>query len=223
MPASIQFGVSASPFGAPEGWVPRGPAISVVKDRANVLNGIGNEVASVLHNQRTEVTQDFEPASASVAPTIPPQLGVLLDEVILTSIAISTSATGFVTMTLTGHQHATNAHTDTLKRVTHGVVLSKSFGAEDFFGATPGLDSDVESSSITIACQHIDVQNGNGNQLVGENFDARISGSTTWHGVPTINAGAGWDVTNVETTENNTGFVQTTVTAEKPLTLVVPT
>jgi hypothetical protein len=26
-------------------------------------------------------------------------------------------------------------------------------------------------------------------------------------------------VTNVETTENNTGFKQTTVTAEKPLTL----
>jgi hypothetical protein len=216
---SIQFGVSASPFGAPAGWVPRGPAISVVKDRANVLNGIGNEVASVLHNERTEVTQDFEPASATALPTVPANLGVLLDEVILTSIAISTSATGFVTMTLTGHQHATNAHTDTLKKVAHGISVSKCFGAIDFFGATPGSDSDVESSSITIACQHIDVQNGDGNQLVGENFDARISGSTTWHGVPTVVAAAGWDVTNVETTENNTGFKQTTVTAEKPLTL----
>jgi hypothetical protein len=216
---SIRFGVSASPFGAPTGWVPRGPAINVVKDRANVLNGIGNEVASVLHNERTEVTQDFEPASASVAPTIPTEIGALLDEVILTSVAISTSATGFVTMTLTGHQHATNAHTDTLKKVAHGVTLAKSFGAIDFFGATAGADSDVESSSITIECQHIDVQNGNGNQLVGENFDARISGSTTWHGVPTTNAAAGWDVTSVETTENNTGFVQTTVNAEKPLTL----
>ena len=219
MPASIQFGVSATPFGAPAGWVPRGPAISVVKDRANVLDGIGNEVASVLHNDRTEVTQDFEPASASSPPTIPSEIGVLLDEVVLTSIAISTSATGFITMTLTGHQHAVNAHDNSLKKVAHGITLSKSFGALDFFGATAGADADVESSSITIACQHIDVQNGDGNQLVGENFDARISGSTTWHGVPTTNADGNWDVTNVETTENNTGFKQTTVTAEKPLTL----
>jgi hypothetical protein len=219
MPASIQFGVSASPFGAPSGWVPRGPAISVVKDRANVLNGTGNEAASVLHNERTEVTQDFEPASSTAAPTVPPTIGALLGDVILTGIAISTSATGFITMTLTGHQHAINPHGNDLQQVAHGISLSKSFGSIDFFGATGGANSDVESSSITIACQHIDVQNGDGNQLVGENFDARISGSTTWHGVPSTNVSGDWDVTNVETTENNTGFIQTTITAEKPLTL----
>jgi hypothetical protein len=219
MPASIQFGVSASPFGEPSGWVPRGPAISVVKDRANVLDGIGNEVASKLHNERTEVTQDFEPASASGSPQIPSSIGALLGSVVLTSISISTSATGFVTMTLTGHQHAENAHENNLNQVNHSITLSKAFGAIDFFGGTAGSNADVESSSITIACQHIDVQNADGDQLVGENFDARISGSTTWHGVPTSNADGTWSVTNVETTENNTGFKQTTVTAEKPLTL----
>lgn len=219
---AIQFGVSASPFGAPTGWVPRGPAISVVKDRVNVLNGIGNEVASKLHNQRTEVTQDFEPASASVAPTIPANIGALLDEVVLTGIAISTSATGFVSMTLTGHQHANNAHADTLKQVAHGVTLSKSFGAIDFFGGTAGTDADVESSSINITCQHIDVQDADGDHLVGENFDGRIAGTVTYHGVPSANTDGSWDVTNVETSENNTGFKTTTITAEKALTLAEP-
>lgn len=216
---TIQFGVSATPFGAPTGWVPKGPAISVVKDRANVLNGIGNEVASQLFNERTEVTQEFEPASASVAPTVPAQIGALLDEVILTGIAISTSATGFVSMTLTGHQHANNAHANTLQKAAHNISLTKSFGAQDFFGGTAGANADVESSSINITCQHIDVQNSDGNHLVGENFDGRISGTVTYHGVPSSNAGAGWDVTNVETAENNTGFKMTTITAEKPLTL----
>ena len=216
---SITFGVSATPFGAPTGWVPRGPAVSVVKDRANVLNGIGNEVASQLHNERTEVTQEFAPASASVTPTVPATIGALLDEVILTGISLSTSATGFVSMTLTGHQHANNAHVDNLKKVAHGVTLSGSFGTTDFMGATPGANASLESSSCDITVQHIDVQNGDGNHLVGENFDGRIAYSQTWHGVPTTASSGSIDVTSTVTTENNTGFLQTAVTGEKALTL----
>lgn len=217
---AIQFGVSATPFGAPEGWVPRGPAKTVSKDRANVLNGIGNEVASKLYNERTEVTQEFAPASATVAPTIPPIIGAVLDEVVLTGISVSTSATGFVSMTLTGHQHANNAHADTLKKVAHDISLSKAFGSQDFMSATPGANASLESSSVDITVQHIDVQNGDGDHLVGENYDGRITFSQTWHGVPTTASGdAAITVTSTVTNENNTGFLQTVVSGEKPLTL----
>lgn len=217
---SIQFGVSLTPFGEPTGWVPRGPARTVVKDRANVLNGIGNEVASKLYNERTEVTQEFAPASSTVAPTVPPTIGALLDEFILTGISISTSATGFVTMTLTGHQHANNAHENTLQKVAHNITLSKSFGSQDFMSATPGADASLESSSVEITVQHIDVENGDGDHLVGENFDGRITFTQTWHGVPTTASGdAAITVTSTATNENNVGFLQTVVTGEKPLTL----
>lgn len=216
---AITFGATLTPFGAPTGWVPKGPAKTVSKDRANVLNAIGNEVASKLHNERTEYTQDFEPASASVAPTVPPTIGVLLDEVILTGINLQTDATAFITMTLTGHQHTANTHADTLKQVAHGVSLSKSFGAVDFLSATNGANASVASSSIDITCQHVDVEDQDGDHLIGENFDGRMSVTQTWHGAPTTAAGAGWDVTSTQTNENNTGFLQTVVTAEKALTL----
>lgn len=219
---AITFGATDTPFGAPTGWVPKGPAKNVTKDRANVLNAIGNEVASKLHNERTEYTQDFEPASASVAPTVPPIIGILLDTMILTGISLQTNATAFVTMSLTGHQHTANAHADTLKQVAHNIAVSKSFGAIDFLGATAGDDASLESSSCEITCQHIDVEDDDGDHLVGENYDGRISVNQTWHGVPTTAAGAGWDVTGTNTTENNTGFLQTATTAEKALALAEP-
>jgi hypothetical protein len=135
---AITFGATDTPFGAPTGWVAKGPAKAVTKDRANVLGPTGNEVASKLHNERTEYTQEFEPASASSAPTVPPIIGVLLDTMILTGISLATSGTGFVTMTLTGHQHTDNAHANTLQPPANSISVSKSFGAIDFLGATPG-------------------------------------------------------------------------------------
>jgi hypothetical protein len=220
---AITFGAVDDPFGAPAGWVAKGPAKSVIKDRANVLGPKGNEAASKLHNERTEYTQEFEPASATVAPTVPPTIGVLLGDCILTGISLSTSGTGFVSMTLTGHQHADNAHANTLQQASHGVSVAKSFGAVDFLGSTQGNAAALESSTCDITCQHVDVEDDDGDHLVGENFDGRIAVSQTSHGVPTTPAGAGWDVTNVATTENNTGFLQTAVTAEKAVVLAGPT
>jgi hypothetical protein len=125
-------------------------------------------------------------------------------------------------MTITGHKHELNDHEDDLRRVAHEVTLSKAFGGVDLFGGTAGDNADVESSNITIACQHNDVMDADGDHLVGENFDARISGSVVWHGVPTTKAAAGWDITTDPTSEENTGFKKTTVTAEKPLALAEP-
>lgn len=216
---TITFGATDTPFGAPTGWVAKGPAKTVSKDRANVLGPTGNEVASKLHNERTEYTQDFEPASASVAPTVPATIGILLDTMILTGISLQTSATGFVQMTLTGHQHTNNPHADTLQQAAHNISVSKSFGSIDFVGATAGANASLESSSCEITCQHIDTENTDGDHLIGQNFDARISVNQTWHGVPTTAVGAGWDTTSTVTTENNTGFLQTQTTSEKSVAL----
>jgi hypothetical protein len=219
---AITFGATDTPFGAPTGWVAKGPAKAVTKDRANVLGPTGNEVASKLYNERTEYTQEFEPASASSAPTVPPTIGVLLDTMILTGISLATSATGFVTMTLTGHQHTTNTHANTLQQAAHGIAVSASFGAIDFLGATAGANASLESSSVEITCQHVDVEGSAGEHLIGNNFDGRISVTQTWHGVPTTPVGTGWDTTSVNTTENNTGFLQTATTAEKAVALANP-
>ncbi len=218
----IQFGTS-SQFGTLTNWAPQSPTITVAEQRANALGQYGDEVAYKLYDKRTDVSQEFVASNAATAPTVPTNIGDLLGGNIVTGISISTSATDFVKMTLTGHNHdGTNAHTNALRKVAHGISLSKAFGAIDFLGGTAGSAATVESSTCDISCQHEDIQTEDGAHAAGQNYDARITATTTWHGVPTTPAGTGWSVTSVETKPNPQGFLQTTVTAEKALTLPAP-
>ncbi len=221
---TVQFGVTSSPFGAPTGWVPTGPATkSTPKERATAEGNLGNEAASKTYGDIFEWTQEFVAASATVAPTVPPVIGSLLGEVILTSIVLNTSNTDFVRMTLTGHQHTKRAHADTLNQCTHGLSVSAAFGAIDFAGGTAGDAADIESSTLTISCQHLDYLDADGQKhLCGNNHTAKASGSTTWIGTPTTPVGAGWDQTNQDNPEATTDFIKNTYTYEKGLTLAAP-
>ncbi|HPA41105.1 MAG TPA: hypothetical protein PKV69_03755, partial [Candidatus Hydrogenedentes bacterium] len=66
------------------------------------------------------------------APTVPATIGKLYGNYDLTGINIATSATAMAKMDLTGHNHAENAHADTLQQAAHGITLSSGFGAQDF-------------------------------------------------------------------------------------------
>jgi hypothetical protein len=219
---SIKFG-TASVWGTQTGWAALNPSSSVVSTRANALGSTGNEVASKLHDERTDTSQEFVASSATVAPTIAASIGKLVDSKVLTSISISTSSSDFVKQTLAGHNHTDNAHEDTLQQAAHGISLSKAFGAIDFLGGTAGDDASIDSSTLTISCQHVDTMDADGDHLIGNNYDARAVATVTWHGVPTTAAGAGWDVTSVQTTEESTGFLKTVVEAEKTIAIAPPT
>jgi hypothetical protein len=216
----IQFG-TGSQFGTLTGWAAQSPTITVAEQRANALGEAGDEVAFKLYDKRTDVSQEFVASNAATAPTVPANIGDLLGGNIVTGISISTSATDFVKMTLTGHNHDANAHA-ALRKVEHGISLSKAFGAIDFLGGTAGSAATVESSTCDISCQHEDIQTEDGAHAAGQNYDARIQVTVTWNGVPTTVAASGWSVTSVETKPNPQGFLQTTVTAEKALTLPAP-
>lgn len=219
---TITFGTTTK-FGSLTGWNPVGATVTKTKTRAVALNGIGNEVASKVINEITEYSQEFV-ANATDAPTIPPTLGALCGSVVLTGIRISTSATDFAKMTLTGHQHTTNAHADTLNQVTHGITISSGFGGVDFLGGTAGDNAAVESSTLNIQTGHTDVQAGaTGDHLIGQNHTANATATTVWIGVPTDGIGDTWDETETgSTTESNTGHVRTTYTGAKSLTLAAP-
>lgn len=220
---AIQFAVASSPFGAPTGWVPSGPArVSIPTPRATANGNYGNEAASQTYGDILEYTQDFV-AAQTTTPTIPPTIGILLDTVILTSISISTNQTDFVKMVLVGHNHTNNAHANSLVQVAHGISISAGFGGIDFLGATAGSVAAVESSTLEISCGHEDVYNGDSSEhLAGNNHTAVMTASTVWHGVPTTAVGAAWDSVSVDTDEETTGFLKTTASGEKGLTLAAP-
>jgi hypothetical protein len=215
---TITFGAAAS-FGTLADWNYQNSTSAVVKDRARTLDRLGNEAASQLHNERTEVTSNYEAGKTSGCAVLPADIGKLVNVLIVTGIDVSTSATGFAALAVTGHNHANNAHADTLQKAAHGIATTVGFGAVDFLGGTAGVNASVESSTLSIACQHNDQVGLGGDHLVGNNFDAMINVTVVWTGVPTTAAGAGWDTVSVETATDNQGFLKTTVTATKKITL----
>lgn len=215
---AIQFGVVvADTFGAQTGWKMQSSTVSDKKERAFVLDETGNEVASELFNEMNEYQAKY--TCQSNTNTVPANIGKLVGNGILTSISISTSNKAPATMDLTGHQHVGLAHADTLKSGAHGITVSKFFGAIDFLGGTGGTGAALVSGTVTIACQHQDIEDGDGAHLVGENYNCMITATSVWSGTVSVAATAGWDVTVTETPTGNTGFIQTTVTGTKKLAL----
>lgn len=213
---AIAFG-SEQPFGALTGWNYNSASVTNGKERASALDRIGNEAASKLYDEKDEVTASFISASSSVAPTIPPVIGAVLNGYILTSIQVSTTRDGMPTMTLTGHQHAANPHDGSEKKIAHGITIASGFGAQDFMSGTAGANASVRSGSITIECQHADETDADGDHLVGENYTPMITAETEWTGVPTTPAATGWDVTSKPNPTVNTGFESYSVSGTKAL------
>jgi hypothetical protein len=216
---AVQFGTE-SKFGTQTGWVAQSPEIDVSSDRASELGPAGDEATSKVHNEKTTCTQAFAAADATVAPTVQDtQCELLGSAYICTGISLSTKWNEMVKMSLTGHNHTTNAHTGDLKTCVHGQTLAVAFGSVDFLGGTAGSAASVDSSTLEISCDHDDRGGGIGENVVGENFHARMVATVTWVGVPSTASGEGWDKVSVVTRENNEGHLETIVRGEKALTM----
>jgi hypothetical protein len=222
---AIQFNVVTAPFGdlTGDGWNHGNVSFGVTRERANSIDASGNETAHKLHNAVTEYQQAFTASSATVAPTPPDTIGALVGLAMLTEISISTGRK-FAEMSLTGHQHAVNAHADTLLQAAHGITLSKAFGAVDFMTATAGANATLVESTVTIRIvNHVDEMNGDGDHLVGGNAGGEIEITQVWLGVPTTPCGdATISITGEPKEEAVGGFKTFSYTGIKPLTLAEP-
>ena len=218
---TITFG-SESIFGTQTGWNAGPSSEKTTKQRARSLGATGNETVGVLYDEKTDASQSFE-AAAESAPTVADTIGKLVGSYILTGIQLSTSATAMAKMDLAGHNHAVNAHADTLQQAAHGITLSSGFGAQDFLGGTAGDNAEIESGSVSIVCQHTDKNGGSsGDHVIGQNYDCMITATTTWIGEPSVPAAAGWDVTESDETKGNTDHERHTYIGTKTVALADP-
>lgn len=214
---AISYGAIEQPFGEFAGWESKNSNLNVSKTRATATSQYGDEVASELHDEKTEASEDLQ--CNNDTNSIPEDIGALEGNYILTGININTSEGAFATMSLSGHNHAQNAHAaePALRNAAHGLTVAKAFGATDFLGGTAGDTASAISGSLNIQCDHNDQNDGDGDHLVGENCNFRVEAKTTWVGVPSVAAEAGWDVTITTTTDENTGFQKTEVSGIKKL------
>ena len=155
-------------------------------------------------------------------------LGSVMNGRLVTSIQISAAASEENNkVTIISHNHAVNAHIDDRQQVAIAAFLPvggvPAWGPVDFLGGTAGTNAAPSSGEITFACQHND-KAPSGDHFCGENYDAMVTASTTWEGVPTTPVDAGvWDTyTSKENPVSNTEFKTTKVDATAPLMLATP-
>lgn len=211
------FGSNNVGFGNLSGWSITGNSSNDGFQRAEALGPTGNEVASNLYDEKTEVSTTYQ-AAQTAAPTVPATLGAVINGVTLLSIALSTSADGFVTMTLTGHKHeGSNTH-GTVRTAVHGITLNSGFGVTLFASTGTAETNGGFSSSCTIECQHADALGGSGLTIAGENYDGKITINVTATG-GIGSTPSGYDLTSTDTQNNNTDFLKTSATYIKALAM----
>jgi hypothetical protein len=221
---AIDYG-AAELFGTISGWNEGQPETANNKQRKFSLSKDGEETASVLHDEKVEVTVPYE-ANTDGTVEIPGTIGALVNSLMLTQIQITTEAEGFVKMSLQGHDHNDgNPHDGSEKSAAHEIAAIQGFGANDFLSGTPGANASLASASVVIKCEHNDIAGsgtagGAGTHTAGENFHGVIEAESVWNGVPDVAADTdAWDEVTVSTKTNNQGFKTTTVKGVKALVL----
>jgi len=215
---AVTFGASAL-FGAVTGWAYTGGSSSADAAIATAADALANVANSALITEKTSVQATLE--CNDDTNTIPATIGAVVNSLVLENITLTLSNKDSAKMSLSGHNHASNAHT-TGVTVAHGISIAKAFGVADVLGGTAGTDASVESATVTISCGHADVEDGDGyNHFAGENNGpAQVVVNQVWIGVPTTAFDSDtWQGTATTTTNVNNGAVRTVVNATKYLTL----
>lgn len=193
--------------------------VETKRDRFATNDEDGDEQISILFNEMTEAMAELEAKVYSPGPTIPSEIGALLGSYLNTEMELTTQNKAAVMLRVLGHNHAQNAHGNDRRKASHGISLSKGFGAIDFLGGTAGANASVKSSRCRIYCDHKDEEDEEGDHLIGQNYHAMIEAETVWNGVPSVAIGAGWDNPSVKTRRNSEGFLETVVTGIKAVVM----
>ena len=208
------FGATGG-FGNITGWDLQTANFTRQSDRVTAASKTNNESDSNIADRRKNWTCTYKANKnyAAAAPTLPANIGASLNSILLLSIAVNTTNSDFATMTLTGHEHVDGTDGAALRSVAHGITLDKGFGANDF--DTSGGDS-VNSSTVTISCDHAEVKDKDGDTSAGENHNPRIEVTAKWLGSGAT-APAGYDETDYSEETGNDNFLYSNVSAHKAL------
>lgn len=148
-----------------------------------------------------------------------PAVGSVENGYIVTSVSVSTTFDDYPEITVEGHQHAVNAHTD--NRNEYSIpddmksILTGAVGAYDF----SGLASDptcVQTSTYTLAVNHVDAECGTGNHWVGQNVEGMESMEVNFIGLNTTYVlGDDWVITGYTADDSNDDFDTSSISAER--------
>ena len=212
-------------FAQPANFHPQSSSSITNETVTRMLDDQGNSQCSTGGlNSTTEYTNDFTycnatPDIATDLNTTLTEFGNVFDSKKMTGLVLGFSAGEYATVSITGHQHAENAHnvgaTEGIADVSAAVPAGAGFGVPTLAGQVDGADASPVSMTMTFSFNHVDREGEDGNHFVGKNITCRAEVSVEWVGVPTTPEATGWETLSQGPNDANEDFDGYSYTAEK--------
>ncbi len=191
--ASDLFGLASFRF------VPQSSGTSTPSSNFQVLGADGDVSCERDIFERTDYTQNYKYCGSeffgAIQEAIAP-FGSVQNSKYVDSVTINMTASDYVSVDISGHNHDTNAH-DIMANLYNAVDFLPyqpgeslngwdGFGVPDF-GITLGDDCSPASATVTISGTHTDEIAEDGQHLVGTTTNVQCSLSMEFNGIPTSN------------------------------------
>ena len=192
-------------FGLPANFNTTASTTNIVETNVAVNDEVGNVECQRNISDITNYTQNATYCGSDFVgdlATFLTKFGDFQTIGVVTGLNISMSASGYVTVDITGHQHAANPHaaglglgyadvSDFLPHETgEAFVAWDGFGIPADYDITVGAVSSASSATVTFSMNHVDQMDEAGDHLVGKNITPRCELSMDFVGVPTSNTPA---------------------------------
>ena len=189
-------------FGLPSGFNTSASTTNVVETNVAVNDEVGNVECQRNIADITNYTQNASYCGSDFVgdlATFLTQFGNFQTIGVVTGLTINMSAGEYVTVDITGHQHAANAHAagltlgyaDVSDFLPHeageAFVAWDGFGIPSEYSVTVGANSSASSASVSFTMSHTDQMDESGDHLVGKNITPRCELSMDFVGIPTSN------------------------------------
>jgi len=190
---------------------------------ATILDEVGNNEC-VTGNLDTTTQYSNEFSYCNAVPDLKGDIGTLLtqfgdvfDSKKVDSVTINFTAGEYATVSVSGHQHAENAHTSALADgyadVSAVIPASAGFGVPTFAGQVAGANASPVSASVTFSCNHVDRVDEGGDHFVGNSITFQCEISVEWIGEPTTPESTGFTTQTKGGNDSNQDYDGYTYTA----------
>jgi hypothetical protein len=146
-----------------------------------------------------------------------PLVGSTTNSYKVTEMKVDYSDTERPTVVFTIHNHTANGHDADGATFTPTIDLPGTFGCPELLTNSNSTTCAPKKASYTIKAEHVDVNDGDGDHLVGADYGGMETLSLDHVGTPSLTT-TGWVVTSTATSRSNTEFTTVSTTLEKTLT-----
>jgi len=194
---------------------PQTSTTSETRERSLTLAANGDKACeSSAYNVTTEYTADYESCSTgSIVATLGTLLstfGAVASSKLVTGIEITLSNKAYPSFSITGHNHAVNAHTSGERTFDASAAIPAQIGTGitmPMLATTKQISiatSTVTGATFSVTLEHMDTEGADGDHFDGENRTCRVEASISGIGNEgDVTWGADWIVDDNSDTDSN--------------------